>query len=441
MPTWHGNVSPEIYEKTALFRNLIKGAMLGVFVGVASGCASALFLYLLHGATEYREAHPWLLFLLPLAGLFIAWAYDRYGTSVAAGTNLLLERIRDEDTAAIPFRMVPLVLGGTVLTHLFGGSAGREGTAVQMGGTLANLLTRPLRLSRDDHRLLIMSGISGGFGSVFGTPLAGTVFGLEVLSRGRIHLAAVIPCFVASYVGDVVCRALGIHHTTYSAGTGIPDLTPLRWLLILAASALFAGAAWGFIALTEGVGHFMKARVASPLLRPLLGGLAVIGLAYLVGTRDYLGLSLPLIARSFSGESIGIWVFALKILFTAVTLGTSFKGGEVTPLFCIGATLGAAMAHVTGQPPAFFAALGFVAVFAGAAKTPLACVFLGVEIFGSGMAVPCAAACLIAYTLSGERGLYSSQRVGTPDSDMPGTPSGGSVETSRDSSLEMKNIS
>ena len=404
-------------ENTALFQSLAKRIIMGSIVGVAAGIASAIFLSLLKWATASRDAHPWLLFLLPFAGLFIGWVYDRYGKSVAAGNNLLLERIHSEETATIPFRMVPLVLGGTVLTHLFGGSAGREGTAVQMGGTLANLLTKPLRLSLQDHRLLIMSGISGGFGSVFGTPLAGMVFGLEVLSIGRMNYAALMPCFIASYIGDSICRSLGIQHSVYSVGVAIPELTPYHWFLILIASVLFAGAAVSFVRLTDVVSQEMKARISSPLLRPFIGGVIVIALTYLVGTRDYLGLSLPLIARCFTSENISIGVFALKIVFTSITLGTGFKGGEVTPLFCIGATLGAAYAHLIGQPPAFFAALGFVAVFSGAANTPLACILMGIELFGGQMGVPLSATCLIAYFLSGHKGIYSAQRISVPKAD------------------------
>lgn len=400
-------------EQLALLWALIKWGLLGSLVGVLCGIASAIFLHSLNTATVFREEHPWLLFLLPLGGVLVAFTYDRWGKSVAAGNNLLLERIHDEKTAtAIPFIMAPLVLFGTVVTHLFGGSAGREGTAVQMGGTLASLLLKPFRLSQRDHRILIMSGISGGFGSVFGTPLAGTVFGLEVLSIGRISYEALVPCFVASYVGDLTCRALGIEHHVYTVGA-IPTLTPLVWLLILVAGSLFAGAATLFAELTHAITHVMKERVQSPLLRPILGGGAIIALTYLVGSRDYLGLSLPLIEQSFHPESVFLWAFALKILFTAVTLGTGFKGGEVTPLFGIGATLGSAFAHLTGQPTGFFAALGFVGVFAGAANTPLACTLMGIELFGGTLAVPLAAACIVAYILSGHRGIYLSQLVGT----------------------------
>lgn len=408
-------------EQMALLWTLCKWGFLGSLVGVFAGIASAIFLHALQWATAYREAHPWLLFFLPVAGGLIGWGYDRFGTSVASGNNLLLDTINREakEAPTIPFRMVPLVLLGTVITHLFGGSAGREGTAVQMGGTFANLLTRPLRLSPRDHRILITAGISGGFGAVFGTPLAGMVFGLEVLSIGRLSYTALVPCFAAAYVGDITCRALGVTHTIYhvmASGATLPVLTPTLWLLILLSGAAFGGAALLFSELTDGISHVMRERVMSPIVRPFLGGCAIIGLTYLVGSRDYLGLSLPLIARSLTPEGVFVLAWLLKLLFTAVTLGTGFKGGEVTPLFCIGATLGAAFAHVTGQPPQatpFFAALGFVAVFAGAANTPLACVLMGIELFGAEMGVPFAAVCIVSYVLSGHRGIYLSQRIGT----------------------------
>ena len=400
-------------EYTALIKSLALWGILGLLVGVLSGAASALFLHSLNRATSFREHHDWLLFLLPLAGILIGWTYDHFGKSVAGGSNLLLESIHatEDATVTIPFRLAPLALLATVVTHLFGGSAGREGTAVQMGGTLANMLTKPLRLDSRAHKLLIMAGISGGFGSVFGTPLAGAVFGMEVLSIGALSYEALVPCCIASYLGDVTCRALGIKHLAYHVGVPIPSLTPTLWLLILTAGVLFGLTAFLFSELTERITHLAKARITSPLLRPFCGGLVIIALTYLVGTHNYLGLSLPLIAQSFTPGGVVLGAFALKILFTAVTLGTGFKGGEVTPLFCIGATLGAALAHITHQPIGFFAALGFVSVFAGAANTPLACIFMGIELFGAEIGVPLAASCVLAYILSGHRSIYNSQRI------------------------------
>lgn len=388
-------------------KSLAKWVVLGAWVGLLSGGASALFLHALGWATAYREAHPALLFGLPFAGALIGWVYFRFGQSVEGGNNLLLERVH-EPGDRIPLRMAPLILLSTVATHLFGGSAGREGTAVQMGGTLANLAQGPLRLSDSDHRCLIQCGISGGFGSVFGTPLAGMVFGLEVLTVGRLSYAGLLPCFIASLVGDLVCRGLAVAHTAYALPTPTP--TPLLWLWVVVAGCLFGATSRAFSALTHAVQTVSKRLVPSYWLRPLLGGVAVIVLTYLVGNPSYLGLGLPLIAQSFRPEGVVLWAFALKLLFTAVTLGTGFKGGEVTPLFCIGATLGAALAQLTGQPTAVFAALGFVAVFAGAANTPLTCIVLGIELFGAPLALPLAAVCILSYLLSGQPGIYRSQR-------------------------------
>lgn len=422
-------------EQFALVRTLAKWCTLGAWVGLLSGAASALFLHALAWATDFRVEHPLMLWGLPAAGVVIALTYGRYGKSVEAGNNLLLERVHNPNES-IPFRMAPLVLLSTVLTHLFGGSTGREGTAVQMGGTLANLAKGPLRLSPRDHRILIMSGISGGFGSVFGTPLAGAVFGLEVLSIGRIGYEGLIPCFTASLVGDTVTRALGIHHHLYSVGA-MPVLTPWVWTLILVAGALFAGASTLFAELTHAIHRWMKLWVAQPVARPLVGGILVISLTYVVGSRDYLGLSLPLIERSFSPEGASFSAVLLKILFTAITLGTGFKGGEVTPLFCIGATLGAAFGAVTGQPTGFFAALGFVAVFAGAANTPLACTLMGIELFGASMAVPLAAACILSYILSGHRGIYLSQQISIPKSHEVHVVDGTALRDAREGAMDV----
>jgi H+/Cl- antiporter ClcA/PII-like signaling protein len=422
-------------EQFALGWSLLKWCILGALVGLLSGVASTAFLIGLGWATTTREAHPWLLWLLPVAGAAIGWIYNRFGKEVEGGNNLLLERIHDPE-GEVPLRMAPLIALATIGTHLFGGSAGREGTAVQMGGSLTNLISWPLRLPGQDRRILLMSGISGGFGSVFGTPLAGTIFGLEVLTVGRIRYDALIPCFVASTVGDMVCRGLGIYHHLYSLPEP-PQLTAGLLLAVGVAGLLFGIASLLFSELTHVIQHATKAWFKIPWLRPFVGGLAVILLTILVGNHDYLGLGLPLIERSFTPAGVFLGAFALKIVFTSVTLGSGFKGGEVTPLFCIGATLGYAFASLTGQPTAMFAALGFVAVFAGAANTPLACILMGIELFGAGLAVPLTLACIVSYITSGHRGIYLSQQVDTPKASTILVPDGVSLRDAHAGGLEV----
>ncbi len=391
-----------------LGKTFVKWTLLGTWVGALSGAASWAFLACLAWATGTQKAQPNLLLLLPVAGIAIALLYEHFGQGVAGGNNLLLERIHDP-TDVVPFRMAPMILITTVATHLFGGSAGREGTAVQMGGTLGQLAVGPLKLTEHDRRLLIMAGISGGFGAVFGTPWAGAIFGLEVLTVGRLRYDALFPCLLASFAGDFVCRALGTAHHAYQAHVGpLPAMTLPTFLWIVLAGACFAGSSALFSHLTHAIQTFGKKYLAMGWVRAAVGGAAVVALTYAVGTRDYNGLSLPLIETSFV-QNVVLWAFALKILFTATTIGTGFKGGEVTPLFCIGATMGNAFAQLTHQPIGFFAALGFAAVFGGAANTPLACTVMGIELFGSSLALPLVIACGTAFVLSGHRGIYSSQ--------------------------------
>jgi H+/Cl- antiporter ClcA len=319
--------------------------------------------------------------------------------------------------------MAPMILLGTVATHLFGGSAGREGTALQMGASLADALRRALRLDRHDRRLMLMAGISGGFGSVFGTPAAGFVFGMEVQALGRIRYEGLVPCLVAACVGDLVARALGVPHTHYPAlpVTGIDALL----LAKVAAAGLACGlAAFAFIELTHAVKRW-SGRIPQPWLRPAVGGVVVLALTGALGTHDFLGLSLPLATRSVHGEDVVLWAFAAKLVFTVITLGSGFLGGEVTPLFVIGAALGHALGRLLGVDPAFMAMLGFVAVFAGASNTPLACVLMGVELFGGGALVYSLTICAVAYLASGHRSIYRTQRLDTPKSP---APTGSSVD-------------
>ncbi len=399
-------------EQIRIGRYLFKWTFLATLVGLAGGTASAVFLLSLDFATETRLQHPWLLYLLPLAGLFVGLLYHFWGTGCEGGNNLILEEIHNPKVG-VSGRLAPLILLSTVATHLFGGSAGREGTAVQMGGSLAGWLSRRLGLDAMHTRLLLMAGISAGFGSVFGTPLAGMIFGLEVLAVGRVRYDALVPCLVASVVGDWTCTAWGVHHTHYIVQS-VPGIDLILVAKVLLASLVFALVSVLFSETTHGLQWLFKRFIAYPPTRPFVGGIAIVILVWLVGTDDYLGLGVPLIVQSFTPAGVATWAFFWKIVFTSVTLGSSFKGGEVTPLFFIGAALGCTLGTLFGVPHDFMAALGFVAVFAAAANTPLACTVMGIELFGAQNAVFIAIACCSSYIWSGHRGIYLSQLIDTP---------------------------
>ncbi|MBN8618353.1 MAG: voltage-gated chloride channel family protein [Anaerolineae bacterium] len=400
------------HEQRAFFQTILRWSLLGSAVGLLAGTASAIFLAALDWATATRVAHPPIIFLLPLAGLALGWVYHRYAGTAARGNNLIIEQLH-LNRDPLPRRMAPFILLGTVWTHLFGGSAGREGAAVQMGGSLADALRRLLNLQGEDRRWMILAGISGGFGSVFGTPLAGVVFALEVQNTGRVRYEGLIPCLAAALVGDLTTRAWGIAHTHYPH-LADPGLQPTLLLLVALAGIIFGLTSLLFIELTHRIKHLAARRLASPPLRPLVGGLIVLVLALLLGTQDYLGLSLPLIRQSVEQGDVFPLAFLLKLIFTAITLGTGFMGGEVTPLFVIGSTLGYTLGTLLGLDPHWLAMLGFVAVFAGASNTPLACTLMGIELFGGGAAIYIGLACFIAYVASGHRSIYLTQRIGTP---------------------------
>lgn len=374
-----------------------------------AGSASAFFLLALDRATDWRVAHPGILWLLPLAGLAVGLVYHRVGQPVDGGNNLLIDEIHDP-RKVVPLRMVPLVLGGTVASHLFGASVGREGTAVQMGGALADQLTHVLRLPREDRRILLMAGMSAGFAAVFGTPLAGAVFGLEVLAIGRMRYDALFPCVVAAIVADQVCLAWGVRHAHYAIGA-LPPFTPWNVAAMVIAGIAFGLAGMLFAALARRLGALAKRRIAWPPLRPFVGGIAIAAAVWALDGQRYIGLGLLDIARAFH-EPMRPWDFLGKLGFTVVSLGTGFKGGEVTPLFYIGATLGNALAPLLHMPFALMAGIGFVAVFAGAANTPIATTLMAMELFGSAAGPWAAIGCVTAYLFSGHAGIYRAQRVG-----------------------------
>jgi H+/Cl- antiporter ClcA len=409
---------------------VVRWAVMLAPMALAVGSLCAAFLWALDRATELRFQYPWLLFGLPLAGLAVGLVYSWKGRPAEAGNNLIVEQIH-EPGGGVPLRMAPLIVVATVVTHLFGGSAGREGTAVQLGGSLASAFARLFRLKPEDIRILLMGGVAAGFGAVFGTPIAGAVFALEVAAVGRIEYAALTPCLAAAVLADWTCHAWGIHHLLYriafaagsgrgGSGSGI-CVDPLLLIEVAGASVAFGLTSLLFSEANHALGAAFKRLIPFAPLRPVVGGAIVIALVYALGTREYLGLGVwspnpedVTISRFFDGAHIHAWSWALKMLFTVVTLSAGFKGGEVTPLFFIGAALGNALSGLLGAPTDLMAALGFVAVFAGAANTPLACTLMGIELFGSTYTVYIATACFIAYLASGHTGIYLSQRVAAP---------------------------
>jgi H+/Cl- antiporter ClcA len=405
--------------------HLLRWTALAVPVAALAGSATALFLWALDEVTKLQWAHPQLLWFLPVGGVVVGLLYHYLGKGSDKGNNLLIDEIH-EPGGGVPTRMAPLVLTGTLMTHLCGGSAGREGTAVQMGGSLADMLVRLFRLGHESRRLMLMCGIAAGFGAVFGTPLTGAIFAMEVLVIGRVQYDALIPVLIASVVGDATCSAWGIHHTVYhldvvaNAGSHAPLEALLLGKVALAGIAFGLGGRF-FSEMTHRMQRGFAKLIPYEPLRPALGAVIVIALVYLMGTRDYLGLGVTpppdgqvSIVTSFESGGASPLSWLWKTIFTAVTLSSGFKGGEVTPLFFIGSTMGNALGALMHEPVALFAALGFIAVFAGAANTPLACTVMGIELFGAHYAVYFAVACFVSYFFSGHAGIYRAQRLGVP---------------------------
>ena len=394
-------------EMAAKVERVARDLVIGLVVGLLSGAGSYVFLESLDWATRTRLRNGWLVWLLPIAGLAIGVVYLHLGGESAKGTNLILDEWHDPTDMGPPKRMAPLVLAGATVTHLFGASAGREGAAVQIAASLTSLFRR--WIAPEDRRAVMIAALAGGFGSVFGVPAAGAIFAIEVPHVGRTRFDHVLAALTASFVGDRFARALGTRHEAYTSLLLRMDVTTALKLCV--AALAFGLCAAVFVELTHLLKRALASQISYAPIRPAVGGALTVGLAVVFGTRAYLGLSLPLIDTALAGLAVTSVAFALKLVFTAIAVGSGLPGGEVTPLFCMGACLGSVLAGPLHLDRATLAAIGMVAVFAAAANTPIACTFVGVELFGGGATLAFLLVTVAATVISGDRSVYGRQRV------------------------------
>lgn len=379
-------------------------------VSAVMGIAAWLFLTSLDAVSAARTAQPLCFLLLPIVGVGTAWLYRTHGGEASRGNNLVIDSALTGK--AIPARMAPFTFFCSVATHLAGGSAGREGTAVQIGGTIADNVARRLHLGTRDHQDLLLSGIAAAFGGVFGTPLAGAFFGMEMCFVGKLNYSAGIYCLIASFTGDTVARALGTQHAEHMIGT-IPELEPRTIALAVAAAVIFGLTARLFSLAIRTIKRFYANRITNYLVAALVGSLVVLAAFGVGGLTRYAGLSTWLVDAGFSGDTT-LGDAALKLVMTALTLGAGFQGGEVTPLFGIGASLGGWLGTVSGMPTAFMAALGLLGVFGAGLNVPITTIMLGIDMFGGHGAPYFVIVAFVSYLVAGHRGVYAAQRIVTP---------------------------
>lgn len=384
---------------------LIKWLAVGGLIGGIGGVIGSLFHIGVSYATRWRAAHPWVLYLLPLLGLIIVGLY-RVTRVEGKDTNAVIESVHFGKN--VPVLLVPVIFLSTVLTHLGGGSAGREGAALQIGGGIGFETGRLLRLGEKDLPLATLCGMSAVFSALFGTPLTATVFAMEVISVGVFYYAGLVPCLTASLVGYLVSLLMGVPPTRFTVAAPLPEACTMLPVLVLA-----IGCALVSILFCRGLretGRMAARLLPNPYWRAAIGGALIIGLTLLVGSTDYNGAGMELVERAVSGEA-NAWAWLLKLLFTAVTIGFGFKGGEVVPSFFVGACFGCVLGGLLGLPAGFGAAIGLVAVFCGVVNCPFASIFLSIELFGADGLLYFAVACAVSYLLSGYCGLYSSQTI------------------------------
>lgn len=385
---------------------MVKWIVLAVLIGVPCGVVGALFFNGVACVTNLRAEHPWLLYLLPIAGLIIVFMYKKLNIE-GRGTDTIVESARKG--TGLRFRLVPAIFIATLLTHLCGGSSGREGAALQIGGDIGNNIGKLVKLNREDLKIATMAGMAAFFTALFGTPITATVFVAFFLEVGSIYTVMLFPGFVASIAAFAISRRLGMQPFAFPLNAPGKDIILFLKIIVLAAFAALISAV--FVKTLHSFAYLYRKYLKNEYLRVIVGALLVIGLTLLVGNYDYNGAGTQVISRAIVDGKAVPWAFLLKILFTALTLEAGFKGGEIVPSFFIGATFGAAFGPLLGIPAQFAAAIGMVCVFGGATNSIIAPIFLSIEAFGSGGVVYFAAAAIVSYMLSGYSGLYSNQVI------------------------------
>lgn len=388
-------------------REFLRWLVLASLTGLVVGGVGVLFVKGLGVANDFRGEHPQMILGLPLAGLLIVFLYRICKNENDKGTNLVLATLHSE--SQMPFRMAPLIFISTILTHLFGGSAGREGAALQLGGSIGNQLGRWFRLDEDDTKLIVMCGMSAAFSAIFGTPLAAVIFAMEVSSIGIMQYGAFMPCMFASLIASTFSTAMGCHAENFTITEPL-EFAPIPALWIMLLGILCAIVSIIFCQTLHMSEHLFKKHLPNPYIRVLVGSVAIIGLTMLLQTSVYGGAGVNLIEEAFAGESPTM-AFFWKIIFTAITLGVGFKGGEIVPSFCIGATFGCLFGSLVGISPSLCAAVAMVSVFCGVTNSPITSLIIGFEMFGFGTMKYLLIGVTISYMLSGYTGLYSEQTI------------------------------
>ncbi len=385
----------------------IRWIVIAFVLGSLGGVIGTVFHHFIDEVTHIRGDYGWLLYLLPVAGLLIVFIYRISGLKEDPGTNWVFISTQTEDT--VPLRMLPLIFISTLLTHLTGGSAGREGAALQVGGSLGSIIGKVCRFKWEDINITILCGMSAVFSAMFGTPIAAAVFSIEVVVVGAVQYAALVPCILSAVVAKYISGLMGSEGMVYAVTLG-SEISPVLMAQVIAIGILCGFLSILFCSLMHQSGHMLAKCMPNPYVRVFAGGCAVILLTLLIGSRDFNGAGTHMIAQSFAGNVVW-YAFIAKMIFTAITIGSGFKGGEIVPTLFIGATFGCTVGPLLGMEPGMAAAVSMIALFCGVVNAPLASIILAIEMFGTGNIVFFAVACAVSYVCSRYYSLYSSQTI------------------------------